>query len=143
MKTITKLFVSTLAISFLSLAAISSVNAEEMIAESSSPEAKVTLTDEVTGEVTYLEAKQVSTTPKLSRSLFSNNGDIIEEVEYEVFVPIPDGSISSRTSGSNSKNFGGVTAKVQLDYSLNSKGDQITVSKLSGSWKPSSNIYRR
>lgn len=141
MKSKSKLIISSVLVSFLSLTAISSASAAEDITQTSAPEATVSLVDEITGEVTYLEAKQIKKAPKLSRSFSASNAELIEEVEYEVFVPIPDGNISSRASGSNSKNSGGVTAKVQLDYSLNSKGDMITVSKLSGSWTPSSNIY--
>lgn len=102
--------------------------------------ATVTLTNNETGEKTSIDTTEaeVEVIPKLSTFSLGDNSN---SAEYEIFVPIPSSEITPFASAGGTKNSGGVTAKINADYTLNSKGDQIKVTKIYGSWVPSSSTY--
>ncbi|WP_348921881.1 hypothetical protein [Enterococcus rotai] len=88
------------------------------------------LIDEATGEIEDLQIKQV--TPNVlnrnTRGIVTNQTDF-----YEVFAPIeiPENPLARTTSGGN-KTSGGVTARISVNYDVNS---------ITGSWFPTKNIY--
>ncbi|MGX7203099.1 hypothetical protein BCR22_11775 [Enterococcus plantarum] len=97
------------------------------------------LIDETTGEIEDLQVKQV-TPNSLNRSA---RGITTNQTEsYEVYAPIeiPNSPLARTTSGGN-KTSGGVTARISVNYDVNSKGDQIRVNSITGSWSPTKNIY--
>lgn len=82
-----------------------------------------------TGEQIILDAKPIQVTKR--------SGDSFT-VGYEVFAPI--GS-KLRTSEGSDISDSGATARVSVDYTISSNGEQMRVNKLSGSWKGSNSLY--
>ena len=61
---------------------------------------------------------------------------------YEVFIPIATASdimLADSTSGSQTSN--GVTAKLTVEYEVNSTNEMVKAKKIYGSWTPSENFY--
>lgn len=106
------------------------------------PENKAYLINESTGEVEELQVREVTTNLPSSRSVMTDSGGS-ETSTFEIFAPIevPEDSKLSRTSSGSNKTSGGVTAKINVNYDINSKGDQIRVNSYNGSWTPSSGMY--
>lgn len=65
--------------------------------------------------------------------------EIIEK-EYEVDFAIPSSQMQTRASTGSNKTEGGVKAVLNVTYVKNSKGD-VNITKVTGSWAPTSNLY--
>lgn len=125
-----------------SIVSVISVSAKEIIRVDQKTISKVIeqttasaiMTNTVTGEKVVLEVKPVSIvkTNSLGNDTFT--------VGYEVFAPISTG-ITPFSSEGGTKTKSGATAKLNVDYTLNTAGDQIKVTKLYGGWSGTSSLY--
>ncbi|PEA07008.1 hypothetical protein CON38_24890 [Bacillus cereus] len=104
---------------------------------------KVTITNDQTGEstVSILDPNDKNNNVKINSILSSNQSKV---VGYDVFVPIktPNSSkITPLDDTGGSKNEGGVTARLNVNYDVSTNGEQIKLNKVYGSWTPSSSMY--
>lgn len=94
----------------------------------------LTLTDTTTGEVQEIKAT-LETTSALTRS-----AEETVTAGYSAFIPIQ--LPSTRTSEPGGKDDGsGVTVLLYVIYTISSNREQIKVSRIYGSWTPSSNLF--
>ncbi len=95
-----------------------------------------TVTNQETGEVKQLDASPVF----VSIQPYSMSDDeTTVEVGYSVDVPIP--VPQTRTSSGKVNDEAGVKAQVIVEYTISANKEDIKISKLSGSWTPSSGMY--
>lgn len=99
---------------------------------------KISVTNDQTGETKFLNTIDTKNRMKVN-SIKSTNESL--EVGYDVFVPIEDSDIMPFTDSGGTKNSGGVTAKLNVNYDVSSNGEKIRLNKVYGSWTPSSNMY--
>lgn len=101
-----------------------------------SGQVKVTITDDETGETSTLSQEYIKENLKVisTRSIGES-----QEVGYEVFIPIEEAS--TRDVDGSSKTTGGVTAKLYVDYDVNSTNEKVRLNKVYGSWVPGSMYY--
>lgn len=114
-----------------------SIHADEL----NGPEVISYIIDDITGEKTNLSVKEIEEVSSISP--FTSSDVIINKTKiFEVYAEIPIDSLIVPLIGSGSdKTSGGVTARVSVNYDLNTSKDQIRVNSYSGGWTPSSNLY--
>lgn len=98
---------------------------------------KVTITNDQTGEVTTLNQIDLKNNAK-TNSIAYNNKSI--SLGYEVFIPIGEGITPFESTG-GTQTSGGVTAKLNVDYDVNSTNEKVRLNRVYGSWTPSSSLY--
>ncbi|MCC0785062.1 hypothetical protein IR152_18865 [Clostridioides sp. ES-S-0108-01] len=87
---------------------------------------KVTITNDQTGEITTLN-------PIAYNNKSTNTG-------CEVFIPIGE-LITPFESTGGTHTSGGVTAKLNVDYDVNSTNEKVRLNRVYGSWTPNSSLY--
>lgn len=115
---------------------------------------KISITNDQTGETTVLDPIETQNNIKINsvdtKSSIKNNSSKFNDdsvvVGYDVFIPIENSNSSGITpmdSSGGSKTSGGVTATLNVDYSLRTNNNQqeIRLNKVYGSWTPSANMY--
>lgn len=100
--------------------------------------AQATVTDLQTGEVQILDVKPIIT-PAFAGNTYGDDG--IRTEGYEVFVPLPDGSVRLLDNEGGSKSVGGVTATLNVEYQLSTNQQNVKMTRVYGSWIPSSGLY--
>lgn len=95
--------------------------------------AKVTITNNETGEVEIIEAIPIIT----NISACSDDSSIT--VGYEAFVPI-DANMSRTTTG-GSQDEAGVYAYLNVNYDVNNTNEKVRVNSIDGGWVPSQSYY--
>ena len=151
----TKLFASSIFSGLLIFSGLSSVEAAE---NTSSPKAKVTVINNLTGESKAIPVidKKISTeiSPKsintLERSTVFKESNVKSFVEeHEVFIPSQElgvnskvplrGSVTTYDSKGGVQSAGGITAKLNVAYDMGV--EKIRLNKVYGSWSPSHGYY--
>lgn len=96
---------------------------------------QVSITNDQTGETTFLEPIVTEIMKPLS---INSDSNLVEG--YEVFIPLEEflnpSEIKPFTQEGKEKTEAGVTAKLYVDYVLNSSGTQIRFDTVWGSWTP-------
>lgn len=113
----------------------------------------ISVTDNVTGETIFLDEKdieikkiehEIKSVPYSNSSADVNRLNIVEG--YEIFIPEEklnlNTSISPFSTESGSKNEGGVSAVLKVDYDVNSTNEKVRLNKVYGSWTPKSSNYK-
>lgn len=106
-----------------------------------SNDVKISITNNQTGETTVLNQEDTKNSVKVN-SITSDNKSV--KVAYDVLVPIKKSKSSGFTRmdvDGSSKTAGGVTAKLNVDYDVNSTEEKVRLNKVFGSWTPSSKMY--
>ncbi len=96
----------------------------------------VSVTNDETGEITFLDSADYTLSKSMSRSLLSDS-----TVEgYDIFVPL-ESLKTTRDSTGQQQTSGGITAKLYVDYDVSTNNEKVRLNKIYGSWTPSSNLY--
>ena len=102
-------------------------------------EVKVSVTNNQTGEVTYLQAEDVSITTNSIQSTSTG-----KQVGYDVFVPlgkVDPALISPLDTDGRTKTEGGVKAKLTVDYDVSADNERVRLNKVYGGWYPTHTMY--
>lgn len=99
----------------------------------------VTIRNDLTNQLTIINQKSTFSTVN-SASQRANTSKNIDE-NFSIFIPTELLTDNLRATSSGSQTSGGVTANLSVNYDISSNNQQIRVNTLSGSWKPSSQIY--
>ncbi len=98
-------------------------------------EFSLTLTNDTTGEVQVINATRM-TSNMLTRSA---NSEVT--VGYSAFVPIPTYATLSTTQPGGKSDGSGVSVLFYVVYTISTNHEKIKVSRIYGSWTPTSNLY--
>lgn len=102
-------------------------------------EVKISVTNNQTGEVTYLQAEDIEITTNSVKSTSTG-----KEVGYDVYVPISKidpALITPLDTDGRTKTEGGVKAKLFVDYDVSSDNERVKLKKVYGGWYPTHNMY--
>lgn len=147
MKNFWKFFASVFTVFLFGLVATNTSYASENLSDEEAlnrNEVQISITNDETGEVTYIEPVETESIINNTKSMMSLNSMASNDesivVGYDVFIPI-ESSITTYDSSGSQKTEGGVTAKLYVDYDVSSNNEQVRLNKVYGSWTPSSNMY--
>lgn len=138
---------------FLATSIVFSVFLNSPISFAESTKNIISVTDNATGETIFLDEKDIEI-KKVEQNVrvipYSNSNadvNVLNIVEgYEIFIPEeklnPNMSILPFSTESGSKNEGGVSAVLKVDYDVNSTNEKVRLNKVYGSWTPKSSNYK-
>ena len=100
---------------------------------------RISITNNQTGEVTYLQAEDVVSTITSVQSTSTG-----KTVGYDVYVPISkiDPSIiTPLDTDGRTKTEGGVKAQLSVNYDVSSDNERVRLNKVYGGWYPTHSMY--